>query len=80
MGLQEARNAESFCAGVLERLREMGEVIGSKILVAKPEELHIPFVVEDYHDYYYLLGTLKILGEWKSPNLCVVFVSLENEV
>lgn len=80
MGLEEAQNAETFRAGVFERLGEMGESIGSRRLVAKPDWTSMPLVVESDHDHHYLLETLKAWGEWKVPSLCVVYVSLEHEL
>lgn len=80
MGLEEAQKAETFRAGVLERLEEMGEVIGSRKLVAKPEWLAMPFVVENDHDHHCLLETLKTWGQWKTPRSCVVYISLEHEI
>ena len=80
MGLEEAQKAETFRAGVLERLGEMGEVVGLRKLVARAEGVSIPFVVENDHDHHYLLETVKTWGEWKAPCLCVVYVSLEHEV
>ena len=79
MGLEEAQKAETFRAGVFERLEEMGEVVGSRKVVAKPDWMPMPFVVENDHDHYYLLDTLKTWGEWEVP-LCIVYVSLEHEV
>lgn len=80
MGLEEAQKAETFRAGVLERLVEMGEVVGSRKLVAKPEWLLTPFMVEDDHDHHFLLEALKTWIKFQSPGLCVVYVSLEDEV
>ena len=80
MGLEEAQNFETFRAGVLERLREMGEVVGTRKLVAKAEWLAVPFVVENEHDHYYLIQQLRAWGELKAPSPCVVYVSLEHEV
>ncbi len=80
MGLGEAQEAATFRAGVLERLGEMGEVVGSRKLVARAEWLSIPFVVENDHDHHYLLETVKAWGGWRAPCLCVVYVSLEHEV
>lgn len=81
MGLEEAQSADTFCAGVLERIREMGEVVGSKKLIARAEWLAIPFVVENEHDHHFLMQTLKNLGESKAQTcLCIVHVSLEDEV
>lgn len=80
MGLEEAQNAETFRAGVFERLGEMGENVGSRRLVAKPDWTSLPFVVETDHDHHYLLETLKTWGEWKVPSLCVFHVSLEHEI
>lgn len=37
MGLEEAQSAETFRAGVFERLGEMGEVVGSRKVVVKPD-------------------------------------------
>lgn len=80
MGLEEAQKPETFRAGVFERLGEMGEVVGSRKVVAKPDWMSMPFVVETDHDHHYLLEILKSWGEWKVPGLCVVYVSLEDEV
>ena len=80
MGLGEAQKAETFRAGVFERLREMGEVVGSRKVVAKPDWMSIPFVVDNDHDHHYLLEALKTWGNWKTPGLSVVYVSLEHEV
>ena len=55
MGLEEAQKAETFRAGELERFGEMGEVVGSRKLVAMAEWLPIPFVVENDHDLISLL-------------------------
>ena len=79
MGLKEAQKAETFRAGVFERLGEMGEVVGSRKVVAKPDWMPMPFVVENDHDHHYLLEALKTWGNWKVP-LCIVYVSLEHEV
>lgn len=79
MGLEEAQLAETFRAGVFERLAEMGEVVRSRRLVAKPDWMALSFVVESDHDHHFLLETLKAWGEWKAP-LCVVYVSLEHEI
>ena len=80
MGLEEAQKAETFRAGVFERLGEMGEVVGSRKVVAKPDWMSIPFVVDNDHDHHYLLEALKTWGKWKAPGLSVVYVSLEHEV
>ena len=80
MGLEEAQKAETFQTGVFERLGEMGEVVGSRKLVAKPDWMSIPFVVDNDHDHHYLLEALKTWGNWKAPGLSVVYVSLEHEV
>ena len=80
MGLEEAQNAETFRAGVFERLGEIGEAVGSRKVVAKPDWMSMPFVVDTDHDHHYLLETLRSWGEWKVPGLCVVYVSLEDEV
>lgn len=81
MGLEEAQSADTFRAGVFERLGEMGEVAGSRRLVAKAEWLGVPFVVDNEHDHHYLMQTLNNLGKSKAQTcLCVVYVSLENEV
>ena len=80
MGLEEAQKAETFRAGVFERLGEMGEVVGSRKVVAKPDWTAIPFIVENDHDHHYLLETLKTCGELNAPGLSVVYVSLEHEV
>ena len=80
MGLEEAQKAETFRAGVFERLGEMGEVIGSRKVVAKPDWMSIPFVVDNDHDHHYLLEVLRTWGNWKAPGLSVVYVSLEHEV
>lgn len=80
MGLEEAQKVEIFRAGVFERLREMGEIVGSRKLVAKPDFLYMPFVVETDHDHYSLLETLKAWGERQVKGPCVVYVSLEDEV
>lgn len=79
MGLEEAQQAATFRAGVFERLVEMGEAVRSRRLVAKPDWISLPFVVESDHDHHYLLETLKAWGEWKVP-LCVVYISLEHEI
>ncbi len=80
MGFGEAHDANTFRAGVFERLGEMGEVIGSRKLVARPDWMAIAFVVESEHDHHFLLGILKAWGESKVPGLCIVYVSLEHEV
>ncbi len=80
MGLEEAQEAETFRAGVLERLGEMGEVVGPRKLVARAEWLSIPFVVENDHDHHHLPETVKAWGGWRALFLCVVYVSLEYEV
>ena len=80
MGLEEAQKAETFRAGVFERLKEMSEVVGSRKVVAKPDWMSIPFVVDNDHDHHYLLEALKTWGNWKAPGLSVVYVSLEHEV
>lgn len=63
MGLEEAQKAETFRAGVLERLRGMGEVVGTRVVVAKAEWLAVPFVVENDHDHCYLIQTAENLGK-----------------
>ena len=80
MGLEEAQKAETFRTGVFERFEEMGEVVGSRKVVAKPDWMSIPFVVDNDHDHHYLLEALKTWGNWKAPGLSVVYVSLEHEV
>ena len=52
----------------------MGEVIGSRT-----EWLRIAFLVENDRDHDFLLETVKVWEEWKSPSLYVVYVSLERE-
>ena len=80
MGLEEAQSAETFRAGVFERLGEMGEVVGSRKVVVKPDWMSIPFVVDNDHDHHYLLEALRTWGNWKAPGLSVVYVRLEHEV
>ena len=80
MGFGEAHDANTFRAGVFERLGEMGEVVGSRKLVARPDWMAMAFVVESEHDHHFLLGILKAWGESKVLGLCIVYVSLEHEV
>lgn len=79
MGLAEAQGFVKFRAGTLEKLEAIGERIGSRGLVAKLEWLPVPFLVQNSHDHYFLLKAVKTWAEWKKPNLCVVYVSLEDE-
>ncbi len=80
MGFGEAHDANTFRAGVYERLGEMGEVIGSRKLVARPDWMAMAFVVESEHDHHFLFEILKAWGESQKPGLCIVHVSLEHEV
>ena len=65
MGLQEAQGFETFDAGVLERLREMGEIVGTRKLVAKAEGLAVPFVVDNDNDHHFLIQQLRARGTGK---------------
>ena len=63
MGLEEAQKAETFRVDVFERLGEMGEIVGSRKLVAKPNWMPMPFVIHDDHDHHY---SFEILRTWDS--------------
>lgn len=79
MGLAEAQNFVNFQAGTLERLKDIGERIGTRRLVTKLKLLPVPVLVRNSHDHHFLLEAVKTWAEWQSPGLCVVCIRLEDE-
>lgn len=80
MGHAEAQTSENFRAGMLERLEAIGERIGSRRSVAELEWLPVSVLVQNSHDHHFILEAVKTWAEWKKPSLCVVYISLEDEV